>query len=108
MIRRRACNESDHVSGWDDPAKIRFAPVSPDNRPSAVDMEFPVRQIALPIPKAAHPIFGVRRSRRSDAKPTPQVGCQSAANENSEPILRTKLFQQCLLSGSAARVPANE
>src|SRR5947208_9923511 len=90
-IRPRAYTESDRASGWGGPARIRFAPVSPDNRPSAGDRGFPGQQIALPIRKVALPIFDARGSPRSGAKPTPRAGCQSAANENSGPILRAKL-----------------
>src|SRR5213075_2199428 len=107
-IRLGAYSESDHAGGWDGPARIRFAPVSPDNHPSRVDREFPGRQIALLIPRAGLPIFGVRRSHRSGAKPTPQAGCRAGANGNSGPILRAKLFRRCRRSGFVAPVPSNE
>src|SRR5207302_10549530 len=107
-IRLGAYSESDHAGGWDGPARIRFAPVSPDNRPSRADREFPGRQIALLVPRAVLPRFGVRRSHRSGAKPTPRAGCRAGANGNSGPILRAKLFRRCRPSGFVAPVPSSE
>src|SRR2546427_2595492 len=91
-IRLRAYSESDRASDWGDPARIRFAPVSPDNRPTAADRGFPGQQIVLPILKVALPIFGARRSPRSGAKPRPRAGCQSAANENSGRFFARNFF----------------
>src|SRR5438874_11387591 len=98
-IRLGVYSESDHAGGWGDPARIRFAPVSPDNRPSRGDRGFPGRQIALPIPRAALPIFGARRSLRFGANPTHRVGCRAGVNGYSGPILRAELFRQCRRSG---------